>query len=714
MSGAAAAKSLEAPVLAYLKHLGQPVSSAELWAGLPRSADGVMDFALAGRALDRLGYDIWRQAKVGLDDLVLPCLLRLKGGDLVFVASRAGDGDTFTVYDDETDVFTTISTAVLAAHCTGEMVKLTPKLDALQTRHVGARPKGHWFWGHFGPLRAQIWDVILASGFANILAVTIALFALQVYDRVVPNQNTATLWVLVGGVMLAIVMEFLLRVARARLIDKAGQGIEIAVNRDLFERLINTRLDSRTMPAGSAVNAMREFASVKEFFAVSAAGVVTDLPFVFIFLLVIYAIAGPVVIVVALGAVAMIVLGLVFQRRIYALSRDMLGGTTASLRILTEISYGMETIRSHNAAPWFQRNWEEVIALNAQQSSDHRRLSAALSFGAGALQMLTYVGAVTAGVYLFFANQLSVGGIIAVSILTSRTLAPIVQLSAVISRWQNTAASLDALEAIANAPQERDAGRSFIRRKDIRGALHLRDIRTAYPRVEGVQLVIPDLAIAPGTRLAVLGENGSGKSLLLRVMAGLYAPNQGTYLIDGVEARQIDPFDLRRAVAYLPQDPRLFKGTLRDNLAVGETVYSDDRLFEALDFAGLRKAVSATTLGLDLEIKDGGEGLSVGQRAAVGLARIHLQDPALVLLDEPTAAMDSRAELEFVARFGDWLKGRSAIICTHRMPVLEVLNDVVVLSEGRILAKGPKADILAQFTRRAGSAAPQAVTGAAS
>lgn len=705
--------SLERPVLAYLKHLGQSVSGPDLWAGQPRSTNGNMDLELAARALDRLGYDIWRQKKVALDNLALPCLLVLRNGDIIFVADRVDNGRAYTVFDNDNDSLISIPKATLASQSTGEMLKLTRKLDALQTRHVGARPKGHWFWGHFGPLRAQIGDVILASSFANILAVTVALFALQVYDRVVPNQNTATLWVLVGGAVLAIGMEFLLRVSRARLIDKAGQGIEIAVNRDLFERLINTRLDGRTMPAGSAVNAMREFAAVKEFFAASAAGVVTDLPFMFIFLLVIYAIAGPVVIVVALGAAAMIIMGLVFQRRIYALSRDMLGGTTASLRILTEVSYGLETVRSHNAAPWFQRNWEEVIALNAQQSSDHRRLTAALSFGAGALQMLTYVGAITAGVYMFFANQLSVGGIIAVSILTSRTLAPIVQLSAVISRWQNTAASLDALEAIANAPQERDVSRSFIRRKDIRGALHLRDIQTAYPGVQGVQLVVPDLVIEPGARLAVLGENGSGKSLLLRVLSGLYAPNAGTYLIDGVEVRQIDPFDLRRAIAYLPQDPRLFKGTLRDNLAVGETVYSDERLFAALDFAGLRKAVSATTLGLDLEIKDGGEGLSVGQRAAVGLARIHLQDPALVILDEPTAAMDSRAEGEFVTRFGQWLEGRSAIICTHRMPVMEVLNDVVVLADGRVLAKGPKADILAQFTRRA-SAAPKVATGPSS
>jgi len=313
--------------------------------------------------------------------------------------------------------------------------------------------------------------------------------------------------------------------------------------------------------------------------------------------------------------------------------------------------------------------------------------------------MLTYVAAITGGVYLFFADALSVGGIIAVSILTSRTLAPIVQLSGILSRWKYTTAALEALEAIAEAPQDRDASRSYIRRTHIAGDLRLRDIRSAYPGVEDVQLVIPDLKLKPGARVAVLGENGSGKSLLLRILAGLYVPNQGSYLVDGLEAQQIDPDDLRKAVGYLPQEPRLFKGTLRENLSMGASQVSDARLFEALDFAGLGKLVASTTRGLDLEIHDGGEGLSVGQRAAVGLARLHLQNPSIVLLDEPTAAMDSRSEVTFVARFKEWLAERSAIICTHRMALMDAVDEVIVLSDGRMLAHGPREEILAKFTR---------------
>jgi ATP-binding cassette subfamily C protein LapB len=694
---------LDRSAASYLSHLGQPVTVDRLWTGLPSAASG-MDMALLARALGNVGYEMSHHAAVGLSRIETPCLLRLTNGNFVLVIGRENDGQYFVAADPASQARVLVAQELLAEKYAGETLSFFPRLDALAERHVGQRPNKHWFWRHFEPMRGQVFDVVLASGFANLLAVAVSLFALQVYDRVVPNQNEATLWVLASGAALAIGLEFLLRISRARLIDTAGREIEIAVNRDLYERLLNMRLDARPMPPGSLVNTMREFASVKEFFAVSAVGVVTDLPFVLIFLLVIYAIAGPLVVIVALGALVMIIAGLVFQYRIHALSRDMLGGATAALRLLTETAYGLETLRSHRFAPLFQRNWEEVTTLNALQSSRHRRLSAGLSFLSSSLQMLTYVAAITGGVYLFFADALSVGGIIAVSILTSRTLAPIVQLSGILSRWKYTTAALEALEVIAESPQDRDAARSYIRRTQIAGDLRLRDIRTAYPGAEDVQLVIPDLKLNPGARVAVLGENGSGKSLLLRILAGLYVPNQGSYLVDGLEAQQIDPDDLRKAVGYLPQEPRLFKGTLRENLSMGASQVSDTRLFEALDFAGLGKLVASTTRGLDLEIHDGGEGLSVGQRAAVGLARLHLQNPSIVLLDEPTAAMDSRSEATFVVRFKEWLAERSAIICTHRMPLMDAVDEVVILADGRMLAHGPKDEILAKFTRVGGGA----------
>lgn len=694
---------LDQAAVAYLRHLGSSATLDDLWSGLPRAETG-MDFTLLARGLARLGFELSHAAAVPLRKIETPCLVQVTGGNYVLAHEfdRAGQNIVLTLPNQGERALRRVNE--FSSDYTGVVLRFTPHLESLAMRHIAKDTHRHWFWRHFAPLRGRILDVALSSAFANLLAVAVSLFSLQVYDRVIPNQNQATLWVLVGGAALALAMEFVLRIARARLIDNAGRDIEIAVNRDLYEKLVHMRLDQKPMQAASLVSTMREFASVKEFFAVSAVGVVTDLPFVAIFLIVIYAISGPLVFVVMLGALAMIIASVIFQYRIHALSRDMVGGASAALRVLTETAYGLETLRSHRFAPLFQRNWEEVSTLNAHHSSQHRRLSAGLSFFAASLQMVTYIAAITGGVYLYFEDALSVGGIIAVSILTSRTLAPIVQLSGVLSRWKNTTASLEALEMIANAKQEREPGRNYIRQSHFQGALQLRDIRTSYPRVEEVQLIVPNLAIAAGKQVAILGENGSGKSLLLRVLAGLYHPSAGNYVIDGLEARQIDPDDLRRAIGYLPQEPRLFKGTLRENLTMGSNDVSDARLLEALEFAGLDKLISTNARGLDLEIQDGGEGLSVGQRAAVGLARIYLADPPIVLMDEPTAAMDSRAELAFVARCKPWLANRTAIICTHRMAMMEIIDEVVVIADGRMVAHGPKEATLQQFTRTAQSA----------
>lgn len=701
----------ETAALAYLAALQIPLTPEGLWRGLPHSEMGLSDTLLT-RAFAAQGLDLHVIKDVALRDLTPPCLLRMRDGNLLFVRNSLEAAARFEVLDPETGQMLEIARDALSAHSQGEVLTATPQIDALATRHAGARPKTHWFWRHFGAVRRNVGEVILASGFANLLAVAVSLFALQVYDRVVPNQNEATLWVLASGAILAIFLEFVLRITRARLIDGAGRDIEIAVNRDLFERILTMRLDRRPMPAGALINTMREFASVKEFFAVSAVGVVTDLPFVLIFLGVIFMVSGPLVVVVALGGLVMVAMGLIFQSRIPQMSRDLLGGGTAALRVLTEAAYGAEVLRSHQSEPQFRRIWEEVVVLNAARSSDHRRLSSMQSFGAASVQMITYVAAITGGVYLFFASQMSVGGIIAVSILTSRALAPMAQLSMILARWQNMKAALEALEAIATAPLERADGVQFIRRAKIEGDLRLRDIQMAYPAVELPQLRLGDIHIEPRMRVAVLGENGSGKSLILRLLSGLYQPNSGSYLVDGIEARQIDPDDMRRNIAYLPQEPRLFQGTVRDNLKIGALRISDAQMFEALDFAGLGGMISASTRGLDLVIQDGGEGLSVGQRAAIGLARIYLQDPAVVLLDEPTAALDSRAELAFVSRLKSWLEGRTAIICTHRMAVMDAVEQVLVLSEGRVLAFGPKEETLVQFARRAqanGAAADGAI-----
>jgi ATP-binding cassette, subfamily C, bacterial LapB len=304
------------------------------------------------------------------------------------------------------------------------------------------------------------------------------------------------------------------------------------------------------------------------------------------------------------------------------------------------------------------------------------------------------------GAFLVFAGQFTVGTIIAVGILTSRTLGPLTQLAGTLARWSNVKAALGALDAVAHAEQDEAEDRAYLRREVIRGDFELRDLVHRYDEDGGRAIDIAGLAVSAGSRVALLGANGSGKSTLLRLLAGLYRPTGGRVMIDNVDMAQVMPRDLRRAIGYLGQDVRLFAGTLRDNLNLTGLERDDDRLMAALDFAGLGSFVRSHPRGLDLLIRDGGEGLSVGQRQSIGWARLWLQDPSICLLDEPTAALDTALEATLIARVSDWLDGRTAIIATHRMPILSLVERVVVMQAGRVVVDGPRDEVMAHLARK--------------
>lgn len=310
--------------------------------------------------------------------------------------------------------------------------------------------------------------------------------------------------------------------------------------------------------------------------------------------------------------------------------------------------------------------------------------------GSQGVQQATYVVAVIVGTYLVFAGAFTVGSIIAVGILTGRTLGPLTQLAGILARWGNVKAALDGLDAVAQAAQDTDATRCYLRAADPRGHFELRDVTFLYDADGGPVLDVAGLAILPGQRLAILGANGSGKSSLLKVLSGLYAPSTGRVLMDGTDMTQIAPRDLRRHIGYLGQDVRLFCGTLRDNLNLTMMERDDARLMAALDFAGLGAFVRGHHRGLDLEILDGGAGLSIGQRQSIGWARLWLQDPKICLLDEPTAALDQALETALVTRLQSWCAGRTVVIATHRAPILALVHRTLVLQCGRLLVDGPR------------------------
>ena len=447
---------------------------------------------------------------------------------------------------------------------------------------------------------------------------------------------------------------------------------------------------------------MREFGSVREFFTASTIGSITDIPFIFLFFALVASIAGPVVWILMLGAIAMVVPGYFLQKRMMRLTQETQGAAAKSTRLLHEAVFELDTIKTQRGEDRVRRIWDELNLISAAKSSEQRKLSGLLTFWSQGVQQLTYVLAVVAGAYLVFTGDFTVGTIIATGILTSRTLGPLTQLSGIMARWTNVKTALEGLDAIAEADQDSDETRNFLRRPALEGAFSLREAQFRYDPEGAPTVDIPGVDILPGQKIAVLGANGSGKSTFLKLLAGLYAPTQGRIMLDQAEMRQIDPRDIRRNLGYLGQDVRLFAGTLRENLNLGGLERDDTRLLAALDFAGLGSFVRGHHRGLDLEIRDGGEGLSVGQRQSIGWARLWLQDPKVCLLDEPTAALDQGLENALVARLNDWLSGRTALIATHRLPIVGLADRVMVFKDGRMVVDGPRDDVMAHLAQARG------------
>ncbi len=630
-----------------------------------------------------------------------PALAYMSSGHIVLVLSQKNG--VLTIHDRTAPDHTAeVLETEFAPFFSGTLVRAGKTLGALTRSYVPNLKNDHWFWGQFKDYKRQIGEIALGSLVANMLAVAVALFSLQVYDRVIPHQSQATLWVLALGAVIAIAMEAVLKLARSRLMDGSGRQIETKVQSLLMDRILGMRSDARPNTPSGLFSAMREFGSVREFFTSSTIGTIADIPFIFLFFALVASIAGPVVFLLIAGAILMVVPGYFFQKRMMQLTKETQGASAQASRLLHESVFELDTIKSQRGEDRIRRIWDELNLLSSVKSSEQRKLAGLLTFWSQAIQQLTYVGAVVAGTYLVFAGEFTVGTIIATGILTSRTLAPLAQLSGTLARWSNVKTALDGLDVIADSAQDNDPTRSYLRRETIAGDFALREVQFRYDTDGAPSLDIPGLDLKAGQKIAVLGANGSGKSTFLKLLAGLYAPSQGRVMLDGAEMNQIDPRDVRRNVGYLGQDVRLFAGTLRDNLSLGGVMRGDDQLYSALDFAGLGAFVRSHHRGLDLDIRDGGEGLSVGQRQSIGWARLWLQDPSVCLLDEPTAALDQALEAKLIKRVAGWLENRTAVIATHRMPIVDLTDRVMVFKGGRMVVDGPRDQVTAHLAKAQG------------
>lgn len=681
-SGEIPSGTLKKAISCLAEYHGKDISHQYLLESLGEG-EGVSDFSLVEEVLFKSGLSVSLAQTVDLNQITGSCCVLLKNGRVATILQSNDENFVVAILETKDGVMQ-VAKNTLAEQYAGTVLFAGRSLDETQTYLIAPPQKGHWFWREVRQQKSLFRDAVIGSLCANLLAACIALFSLQIYDRVIPHQSTATLWVLVSGVVIAILLEASLRISRAHLLDASGRQLEIRLSKYLFEKFIGGRLTQQSLSPGAKVHAVKEFGSVREFFTAASIGSAADIPFAVIFLGLIFVIAGNVAFVVMFAMGLIVLPSLLAQKKIAKLSEEMQGGSSAAGKLLIESAYAQDSVKMHQAEGFVQKKWEDIVALNAVKTTEQRVLSAGLMHSAQAIQQAAYVVAIIAGVFLVFAGDFTVGSIIAISILSTRTLAPITQLSSIVMRWQQVKTSMTALEAIVNDTQDRPSDREFLRHPNLAGEISLENVQFQYGEKNPV-LNITQFAVKPGENVAILGMNGSGKTTLLKVISGLFDFSQGEFSIDGLDARLIDPYDLRRNIGYLPQEVKLFAGTLRENLTFGSLRSSDEKILSALNFAGLSDLIRKDPKGLDLLIEDGGAGLSLGQRQCVGLARLFLQDPQIVLLDEPTASLDQNLERKVIERLQLWLKGRTCVMSTHRVQPLELVDRIIVLQDGKIV-----------------------------
>ncbi|MCW9717267.1 ATP-binding cassette domain-containing protein [Avibacterium sp. 21-599] len=581
--------------------------------------------------------------------------------------------------------------------------QLRKTLSRIQQENAVEQENGHWFWRLFRAEKGIFYRVLIASLFANLLSAISSFFSLQVYDRVIPNKSEETLWALLMGVSIAFLLEGLLRIFRSHLLDYSGKRIDVQATALLLRRLMGLRLSHQTPSPNRLNQQMREFNSVREFFTEAAVGSFVDIPFAVIFLAVIYLLGGPVVFVPLFALLLMVLPALLYRKKMLRIVKSYLGSHAAANRLYNEVSYHLETVKNANAGRFFEQQWNDISYLVATVSMQQRHLVTFLTQWAASIQQFAYAMTITVAAYQVFEGHFTMGAMIALSILTSRALAPFARLSSLLIRWQQIKSSLADLDTIANGEQDDPIEQRKLRHTQLSGHIHLKHLQFSYEAKARPALNIQQLVIRPGEKIGILGPNGSGKSTLLKLLAGLYLPQQGELKFDGIDGRQIAAKDLRRAIAYNTQEAQLFNGTLRDNLTFGDRRIRDEQLLAVLQQTGLAELIQSHPYGLDLPIRDGGAGLSVGQKHSVQLARVFLSQANVVLLDEPTASFDPQVEQHVIHHIQRFTRDKTFIVVTHRTPILSMVDRIIVMAQGQIIADGPR-DVILQKIEQAQAA----------
>lgn len=653
--------------------------------------------SLFGRAAKRAGFasKIVRKSLDTLDPALFPAVLLLHGEEACVLLGWRDDGTARLVFPDLGEAETTLAREALAARYAGHAILARPefRFDA-RTPEVGEVRHRHWFWGTLADNAALYRDVLLAAFMINLFAIALPLFTMNVYDRVVPNQAIETLWMLAAGVAIVLVADAVLRTMRGYFIDLAGSRVDVRLSAYIMERVLGIRLENRPLSAGSFAANLRSFETVRDFITSATVTALVDLPFALIFLAVIGWIAWPLILPIVAGIALVMVYGLTIHHKMHELSETTYRAGAQRNATLVESLVGLEAIKALGAEGVMQRKWEASAAFLARTSAQLRLLSSSTINGTQWAQQLVNVAVVVVGVYLIADGQLTLGGLIASTMLASRAMAPIGQIAGLLTQYHNAATALESLDGILQQPVERPEGSNFVSRPHFRGEIEFKEVDFQYPGQDFTALRHVSLKIRAGERVGILGRVGSGKTTLEKLILGLYRPTAGAVLVDGIDLRQLDPAELRRSIGYVPQDVTLFYGSLRDNLTIAAPGADDAAVLRAAQVGGIIDFVNSHPKGFDLAVGERGESLSGGQRQGVAIARAVINDPPILLMDEPTGSMDHSSEEEIKQRLRVHTAGKTLIVITHRTSLLDLVDRIIVVDAGKIVADGPKAQVV--------------------
>ncbi|OXS17133.1 type I secretion system permease/ATPase [Zobellella denitrificans] len=678
-------------------------------AGLPL-VEGKLVPSVFHRAAKRAGLSsrLATQSLSAVNPSLLPAVLLLHDDRACILTGLDPEqGNARVIWPELTEAEVSLPLDELQRQYSGKLIYLRPEFhfDARAPR-ARKKPDGHWFWGVMAENRPLYRDIILAAIMINCFAVAMPLFVMNIYDRVVPNHATDTLWVLAVGILIVLCADLGLRLMRSWFVDLGASRADVKLSATIMEQILGMKLADRPASAGSFASNVQAFESVRNFIGSVTLVALVDLPFFLLFCLIIGLINWLLVLPILVGTVLILLYAALAQRKMQRLSETMIRASAMRNATLVECLSSLETLKTVGAESRMQGTWESTTLFLSRITAQMRLLAASVSNGALWVQHTVAVALVIVGVYLITGSHLTQGGLIAAYLLSSRAMGPIGQAAALLSQYHHAAAAMESLNNIMARPVERPQGKHWVSRPILRGDIEFRQVGFSYPDAERQALADISFRIKAGEHVAILGRNGSGKSTLEKLILGLYEPDAGTILIDGVDIRQLDPAELRRSIGHVPQDVSLFFGTLRDNLTMGTPHVDDAQLVHAANLSGLAGFINTHPSGFDMQVGERGQLLSGGQRQSVAIARALIKESPILLLDEPTGSLDHSSEEQIKQSLAQIAQGKTLILVTHRSSLLALAERIIVVDNGRLVADGPKAEVLEALRQgRIGSAA---------